>query len=182
MVLTVDDDIVLETVDLKDAQKRYEIIIENKGYLRQWLGWLDFYNCVDDVINYTKLCQQRIEKKEAYIFSIYYKNEYVGCIEIQNIDHRNKKCEIGYWIAQNASGKGIMIRSCQRVIEYIFNEIGLNKINIFTATKNFKSQAIPQKLGFVKEGTLEDNECLYGNFVDNFVFGLTKENWTKIGN
>ena len=55
----------------------------------------------------------------------------------------------------------------------------LNKISILTATENYSSQAIPEKLKFIKEGTLIENECLYGNFVDNYIYGITKKMWEE---
>jgi len=130
MIINVDSEIKLKTVELDDVENRYGIMMKNKEYLKKWLGWLDYYKNVNDLIEYTKICQKKESNKEAYIFGIYYKDEYVGCIEIQNIDYRNKKCEIGYWLSEDANGNGIMIRTCKTVVGYIFEIIKLNKINI----------------------------------------------------
>jgi ribosomal-protein-serine acetyltransferase len=179
MELIVDDEIILKTLQLKDVESRYKAIDENRAFLKKWLGWLDFYKKSGDLLEYTKVCQEREKKQEAYVFGIYYLDEFVGSIEIQEINFRNKKCEIGYWLSEKYNGKGIMIRSCKTIINYIFDNIGLNRISILVATENYESQAIPEKLGFIKEGTLKNNECLYGNFVDNYIYGMTKKIWSK---
>ena len=70
-----------------------------------------------------------------------------------------------------------MVKTTKFMIDYAFNELDLNRINILTATENYASQAIPEKLRFTKEGLIEDNECLYGKFLDNYIYGITKENW-----
>lgn len=179
MELIVDDEIILKTVQLEDVENRYKVIEENRNFLKRWLGWLNFYEKSDDLLEYTKICQEREKNKEAYAFGIYYLNEFVGCIEIQEINYRNKKCEIGYWLSEKYNGKGIMIRSCKTIINYIFDIIELNRISILAATENYASQAIPEKLKFIKEGTLMDNECLYGKFVDNYIYGMTKKIWEE---
>lgn len=182
MQLIIDDEITLKTVQLDDVEYRYKVIDENREFLKKWLGWLDFYEKPEDLLKYTKVCQERENKKEAFAFGIYYLNEFVGCIEIQDINYRNKKCEIGYWLSKKFNGKGIMSRSCKAVINYIFEELKLNKISILAATENHQSQAIPEKLKFIKEGTLMDNECLYGKFVDDYIYGITKKIWEEVKN
>ena len=137
---------------------------------------------IANCIKYTKICQERAGNKEAYAFGIYYLNEFVGCIEIQDINYRNKKCEIGYWLSEKFTGKGIVTRSCNKIIQYIFETLNLNRITILVATENYASQAIPEKLKFIKEGTLLENECLYGKFVDNNIYGLTKKRWEEKNN
>lgn len=68
-----------------------------------------------------------------------------------------------------------MTTACKAVIEYCFNELGLKRVEIRTATKNYKSQAIPERLGFQKEGCIRCAEFLYDQYVDHYVFGLIKE-------
>lgn len=175
--LNVDNEIALKTLELDDIAERYKVIDDNREFLRKWLGWVDFYKNSDDLVQYTKHCMEREKNKDAYAFGIYYLNQFVGCIEIQEINYRNKKCEIGYWLSEKFNGKGIMIRSCKTIINYIFDTLKLNRISILAATENYSSQAIPKKLKFKKEGILLENEYLYGKFVDNYIYRLTKKMW-----
>ena len=179
MNLIVDREIILKTLQTDDVEYRYKVIEENREFLKKWLGWLDCYKKTDDLLQYTKICQEKAKSKEAFAFGIYYLNEFVGCIEIQDINYRNKKCEIGYWLSEKFTGKGIITRSCDKIINYIFDTLMLNRIAILVATKNYTSQAIPEKMKFIKEGTLLENECLYGKFVDNYIYGMTKKRWKE---
>lgn len=69
-----------------------------------------------------------------------------------------------------------MTNACQAVIDYCFNELNLKRIEIRVATENHKSLAIPERLGFEKEGCLRSVEWLYDHFVDHVVFGLINNN------
>ena len=182
MEFKVDDNIVLKSFTVNDAEERYDIIDKNREFLKKWLGWLDFYHSKQDVIDFTKVCLNNEKNKISLPLTIYYNGKFAGSIELKDLDFRNKKTEIGYWLAKEFTGKGIMVKTTKFMIDYAFNELDLNRVSILTATENYASQAIPEKLGFTKEGMLKDNECLYGKFLDNYIYGMTKEKWKNINN
>jgi ribosomal-protein-serine acetyltransferase len=64
----------------------------------------------------------------------------------------NKKTELGYWLAENMQGKGIITGSITVLIRFAFKKLKLNRVQIKVAVGNFKSLAIPKKLGFSFEG------------------------------
>ena len=131
---------------------------------------------IEDLEEFTKKCIEEEESKNNYTFGIYYLGEFVGTIAIKDINYGSKKAEIGYWLEEKSNGKGIMIKSCKAVINYCFEELKLNRIQILVAIENYSSQAIPKKLMFEKEGLLRENECLYGKYVDNYLYSMLKKN------
>lgn len=78
-----------------------------------------------------------------------------------------------------------MVKSCKRLITYGFEELGLNRIEIKAAVENLKSQAIPEKLNFKKEGILRQAEFVNEKFLDLTLYSLLKEEYLaakEIGN
>ena len=59
-------------------------------------------------------------------------------------------------------------------------ELQLNRIEIRAAIGNVKSQAIPEKLGFAKEGCVREAEWLYDHYVDHIIYGMLKSDFTKL--
>ncbi len=54
-----------------------------------------------------------------------------------------------------------MTRVAKALTEYAFNELGLNRVDISAAAENKKSRSIPERLGFVNEGSLDKpNGCM----------------------
>ncbi len=49
-------------------------------------------------------------------------------------------------------GKGIMTEAASRILEFAFNELGLNRINSEATIENNGSNKVIQKLGFTFEG------------------------------
>ena len=70
-----------------------------------------------------------------------------------------------------------MTKACKVFVDYAFDVLELNRVEIRCAVDNFKSQSIPERLGFIKEGTLRDTEFLYDHYVDCVVYSILKRDW-----
>jgi ribosomal-protein-serine acetyltransferase len=103
----------------------------------------------------------------------------IGRVGVYNIDLINKNASIGYWLDKDQEGQGIITRCCKAIIDEGFSYLQLNRMEIRAATANFKSQAIPQRLGFKKEGVIRQGEFVNNEFVDLYVYSMLKEEWQK---
>ncbi|EZS77642.1 GNAT family N-acetyltransferase, partial [Staphylococcus aureus] len=74
---------------------------------------------------------------------------------------------------------GIMTQAVEALIKYCFDEIDLNRIEISVAVNNEKSQAIPERLGFTREGMLRDNELLNGIYSSSYIYSLLKSEFNE---
>jgi ribosomal-protein-serine acetyltransferase len=175
--IRVDEDIVLRLRKIEDAQELFDFVDKNRSYLREWLGWLDFTNCVLDTEKFILECQKNYKNGIGLNLAIYYNEKMVGSIGFNTIDRLNKNAGIGYMLDEDMNGKGIMTKSCRGIINHGFNEMTLNRIEIKAAVENTKSRAIPEKLGFKQEGILHQAEFKYDHFLDMVVYGMLKENW-----
>ena len=99
-------------------------------------------------------CELLYGEKKEVSFVIILNNKTVGRIGLHHLNLQNKIAAVGYWLTKEAQGKGIIYQSCRKLIDYGFNELGLNRIEIKCAFENYKSQAIPEKFNFQKEGIM----------------------------
>jgi len=58
------------------------------------------------------------------------------------------RAELAYWAVPEFQGKGIMTEAGRRVIEFAFNELGLNKLVVGHHLNNKNSEALILRLGF----------------------------------
>jgi len=72
-----------------------------------------------------------------------------------------------------------MVRSCKALITYGFHELSLHRIEIKAATDNVRSQAIPAKLNFVKEGILREAELVNDKFLDLILYSMLEREWKE---
>ncbi|TDF99225.1 GNAT family N-acetyltransferase [Paenibacillus piri] len=176
----VDDDIQLRLAEVKYAVQMYEVIDRNRAHLREWLPW------VDNTINagYTQLflesSMRQLAANSGFNCCIFYRGSLAGCIGLHSVDWANRKTSIGYWLAEGFEGKGLMTKSCRAVVEYVFGDMQLNRVEIRAGVLNRKSRAIPERLGFALEGVIRQSEWLYDRYIDHAVYGVLAQDW-RIG-
>lgn len=178
-IYDVDEEISIRMLAEKDAERLFEITDKSRDYLREWLPWVDHTKAVQDSLTFIQTGFKIYNERTGLTAGIYYKNTLVGVAGFNNIDWQNRIGYIGYWLAINYQGRGIMTRVARALTDYAFYEYELNRIEIRVADKNIKSQAIPERLGFTKEGLLRQTEWLYDHFVDHIVYGMLKSDWNK---
>jgi ribosomal-protein-serine acetyltransferase len=110
--------------------------------------------------------------KTSLGFGIFRDAHFIGSIGFNQFDWQSKRTEIGYWIDKGEEGKGIVTRSCERLIGYAFDDLNMNRVEIRCSTENIRSAAIPERLGFQKEGVLRRAEMRNGRLQDFSVYGL----------
>lgn len=117
---------------------------------------------------------------ERIRFGIWLNHQLVGTIGLHHMDVKNKKASIGYWLDKNAQGSGIMLQACRRIIDFAFNELNLNRVEIYCAEANAKSRKIPEQLGFILEGRLRDAHFLNDRFIDHMLYAMLQRDWKPV--
>lgn len=177
MIITVDDNIKLEITSEKFTTQLFNVIDNNRGHLSEFLSWVENMQSVEDLRQYLQNCERLYEEKKEVSFIILLNEIPVGRIGLHHLNLQNKIGAIGYWLDKNAEGKGVVTKSCIKLINYGFQKIGLNRIEIKASVRNFKSQAIPVKLNFKREGILRQAEFVNNEFIDLFIYSILKDEW-----
>ena len=89
-----------------------------------------------------------------------------------------KARELGYSLAEDYWGMGLMTEAGRAVIDYGFSVMGLRVISIETAPDNLRSQRVIEKLGFKYEGRLRDSYLTIDEKVrDTLVYSILRSEW-----
>ena len=175
--LKIDVESELELISQSHADELFDLIEDNREYLKEWLPWLDNNRYFQNTIDFIKISQIQYERNETVQFALMYKGKVAGVVGFHRIDWLNRSTSIGYWLGEQYQGKGLITKSCSKVLDYSFGRMGLNRIEIRCATENLKSRAIPKRLGFKEEGLIREAEWLYDHFVDHVVYGMLESEW-----
>src|SRR5207248_5553291 len=62
--------------------------------------------------------------------------------------------DVGYWIDAEYEGRGITSRSARALINSVFDELSLTRIELRTSVENKRSRAVAERLGFAYQGIL----------------------------
>ena len=174
-----DEKIELRLYRENDAAELSRTVAANFEHLRTFLHWVtaDYTaaGAKEFIAQNLKLAAER--KSEGY--GIFYQRKLIGTIGLVKLNWNSRSAEVGYWIAKDFEGRGIVTKSCAALIDYAFDELAMNRIEIRCATENIKSRAIPERLGFQLEGVLRQALWRHTRFYDLAVYGMLANEWRK---
>lgn len=103
----------------------------------------------------------------------------VGGLNISGIDEKNGTFSIGMQIGIDHRAKGYGTAAMRILLGYAFFELRLNKYNGSVIKWNVGSATMLKKVGAVEEGIRRQNIYTDGKYVDEILFGLTKEEFIE---
>jgi ribosomal-protein-serine acetyltransferase len=173
----VDEQIEIELLQQQHKEELFTLIDTNREHLRKWLLWVDKRKSAEDFEPIIPIWITNYANNNGFDAGIRFNGKLVGMIGLHYIDWKNKATSIGYFLSEEAQGNGIITRSVRSLVNYLFEEMDLHRIEIQCAVNNLKSIAIPTKLGFVQEAVKRDGQWLYDHYEDLVTFSLLKRDW-----
>ena len=116
------------------------------------------------------------DENETFAFAITVDDMVIGSIGIfrEGNIHR-QTAELGYYIAEEYWGKGIMTEAVKQICEYVFANSDIIRIYAEPFAYNIASCRALEKAGFQYEGTLRSNAVKNGKVIDMKMYSLLKE-------
>jgi [ribosomal protein S5]-alanine N-acetyltransferase len=107
-------------------------------------------NTIDDARNFINKVNESINKNDSLYWAITLSesNLFAGTICLFCFSDENNKCEIGYELLTSFQGQGIMKEAAEKVIDFAFNTIKVQKIEAFLHRDNQRSIKLLEKLSF----------------------------------
>lgn len=173
----IDEELSLKLKDYQDTKELYALIESSRDHLKVWMNWIHKVNGEEDIREGTNRNLQQYADQKSMHYLIIYKGEIAGTVGLKGFNWDVKSAEIGYWLGSDFQGKGIMTRAVKALMEYGFNYVGLDKLEVWAAEGNTKSRSIPERLGFVQEGMRRQNEILDGTYHNMIIYGMLKSEW-----
>lgn len=178
ITIKIDSAIELKQLTPEDALALFELVDSNRPYLAEWMPWVDGTRSVLDSQNFINKETERYINGKAMACGIWYKGKLCGTCGFVKIDYDHLGVEIGYWLAESHQGKGIVTRACQGLINFGFQTFRILRVEIRCLSGNLKSQVIPEKLGFKREGILRQAEIRHDGIpFDLVIYGLLRSEW-----
>ena len=115
------------------------------------------------------------DENETFAFAIMVDDKVVGSIGIfRQGNIHSQTAELGYYIAEEYWGKGIMTEAVKQICEYVFAKSDIIRIYAEPFAYNIASCRVLEKVGFQYEGTLRSNAVKNGKVIDMEMYSLLK--------
>jgi RimJ/RimL family protein N-acetyltransferase len=144
---------------------------------KQWLPFVQQIPTIEETELNTREAIAKFILREDLRFLIFdrFNGHLIGSTGLHRINWNIRSFEIGYWIDTRYSGNGYITEAVEGLMNFAVTELQAKRIEIRCDTKNERSRKIPEKLGFLLEGTLHCQDVSVDGRTprDTFVFAKT---------
>ena len=145
---------------------------------------LEFYGdephqSLDETKELINQIEERYTSKKALRWGVTLMGEdrLIGSCSLFHFDEGFDRAETGYELNRAYWRKGIMTEALSAILTFGFSELGLHRIEAIIDIANERSKNLLLKLGFTYEGYLRQRFPFRGDFLDEYYFGLLKDEW-----
>ena len=179
--IKVDNKITLRATSEETAEEKLASILASRDQLLPWLPWVHLYDGdgLENLKEYQRSKLAEFKEDKTYSYDILYDGHFAGNLEVMKISEDDHRCEIGYWLASSATGKGIMTKSVKKVIEELQDKLKMHRIEIMAAEDNKASRAVIERVGGKLEGILKDWFRLEGEYHNLAIYGIVSSKTLK---
>lgn len=163
-----------------DARDWHRVRVASHEWLVQWdatvpPGVVQQPRTFADVI---RSLRRQARDGTALPFVIEVDGEFAGQVTVSNIARGSAQmASIGYWIAHDHAGRGIVPHAVRLVIDHCFTAVRLHRVEICVRPENTNSLRVVEKLGLHEVGYAPRLLHISGAWRDHRVFAVTSEEW-----
>lgn len=103
----------------------------------------------------------------------------VGLVSVYKCDYKNRKCGNGIKLMGGFRGQGYASDALNAILKFIFLELNFNRVETVILDKNIPSQKLYESKGFVREGVMRKSAYKNGEYRNQYMYGLLKEDFIK---
>lgn len=173
--LHIDDELTVRLLEERHAPGLYALIDRNREHLSRWFPWVEHTTEVEHTRDFLRRSLRKFADGNGFEAGVFAGDRHVGMVGLHYLRHHPGRTELGYWLAADAQGQGIMTRIVRGLTRILFDDYGLERVEIRCHPDNVRSRAVPERLGFRQEGILRHMGELRGEAFDHVVYGLLAE-------
>jgi ribosomal-protein-serine acetyltransferase len=167
---------VIRLWDEREAGVLTDLIAENREHLTEWLPWAESHG-FEESLEYLRRKRLQVEMNDGFEGVIEVDGELVGAAGFHRIDWVNRVTSIGYWLTEEAQGRGLMTATVAALLDHAFGVWELHRVFIEVVVGNERSKAIPERLGFRQEAVLRDAKLIRGSYEDTLLYAMLAPDW-----
>lgn len=105
----------------------------------------------------------------------------VGDIGLRISSANDEEADVGYSVTPAAQGQGVASQALQALCELAFTQREIQALNAWVLAENQGSVRVLEKRGFRKTQVLEKAYLLRGEYYDDWVFRLERQDFLNVG-
>ena len=178
-IIPINSQIYLKPLSLDMSNDVCKFIIENYDHLAPWFEWLGPNYTEKETIDFITRSMEQDQIISGFNLAIIVDDKYAGTVGNHGISPMHNSTSLGYYLGKEYEGKGIMLNSVRAVIQYLYDELKIERLEIRCNVDNKKSRSVPERLGFQLEGNFRNAERVKGKYRDWAIYGMISDDYRK---
>jgi ribosomal-protein-alanine N-acetyltransferase len=104
----------------------------------------------------------------------------VGIIQVRQLDPGFGTAEWGFAIGSAYWGTGLFHATALAVMQFVFDEVGVHRLEARAALANGRGNAALRKLGATSEGLLRKSFLRNGEYLDQVLWAIVADDWVDV--
>jgi ribosomal-protein-serine acetyltransferase len=167
----------LRLFEESDAEELDRVIAANHAHLAKWLAWANDPGGAEARLAFIRRTREKVGANDGFCAAIIDGDAIVGWVGFDTVHWDSRSTSIGYWLARDRQGRGIVTEAVAALTGYAFDMWKLNRVEIRVEVGNQRSAAIAQRLGFREEGILRQGGRHGDSFKDIVVYSMLAQEW-----
>jgi RimJ/RimL family protein N-acetyltransferase len=167
----------------EDAEPMFAAIEDSRDHIRRFLPWSEYHRDARDTLEFIRRTRSDWVVRANFGMGIFRLEggDFLGGAGLHPRNWRIPSFEIGYWIRQSAEGQGYVSEAVRLQTRLAFDLLGARRVFILCETRNTRSRAVPERLGYSLEGILRNELVLHeGEPSDVAVYALIPEEYAQV--
>jgi ribosomal-protein-serine acetyltransferase len=164
--------VLLTPLESADGPELWDVVESSRTHLQRWLPWVPFNTSIEASQRYAETCAADWDAGRAVRFGIrdIKSGELLGVVSLDACIHLHRSCDLGYWLRQGATGKGLMTEAASLCVKFALGRMEAHRVRCAAATDNHQSLAVIGRLRFRFEGIARCAEFVDSRWIDHAVF------------
>jgi RimJ/RimL family protein N-acetyltransferase len=169
--------LILRPIEKNDAEAVFSY--RSDAWVNRYQGWIP--SSISDVyyfINYK--VSHEMNLPGTWVQFVLVKNdnhEIIGDIGVHFLSADTFQVEMGCTLNKLYHGKGYALEALKGIIGYLFYELNKRRIIASIDPRNLSSIRLYERLGFRKEAHFRESIYMNGEWADDLVYSLLKNEW-----
>lgn len=162
-----------------DAPALFELARDEA--VTRWFSWGP-YRSIGEPESYIASLEAKREAGELLEFLVVHdEHGPVGVTGLSELAPRDRRATVGTWFGRRWWGSGLNRESKALIASLAFEHLSINRLTAWANTRNGRSQAALEGVGFRREGVLRGWHIHSSGVHDVVVFAMLRAEWERSG-
>jgi RimJ/RimL family protein N-acetyltransferase len=126
--------------------------------------------------------EKTLKKPDSMFFTVIRieDGEQIGSILLYDVHEYERWCHWGIKLDKKHWRQGYGTEAALLLLNYVFADLGFNRLKSDTHLRNEASWKFQESLGFLREGVMRQDKYIAGEYVDDVLYGMLRSEYLEL--